>query len=432
MKKSIFIITSICITILSITALSLFFYQKELPPIKVGILHSMTGSMAISEIPVMQATLLAIEKINAHGGLLGRQVEAIVVDGKSDEITFEREAKRLIIEEKVSVIFGCWTSASRKTVLPIFEKYNHLLFYPVQYEGLEQSPNIIYMGAAPNQQIIPAVNWAIQRFGPRIYLMGSDYVFPHVANWLIKKQANALHASVVGEQYIPFNHYDVKKIIQEIKRLQPDFIMNTINGDANIAFFHALREEGLSAKDAPVISFSLGEAELAHMHDDQDITGHYAAWNYFQSIDSQENRDFIRAYQKKFGAQPLSDPMEAAWASVHLWAKAVKSAQTDNTESIRQSIVHQSILAPEGVLSIDKKTQHAWKKVRIGIIRANRQFETIWSSKNPIRPAPYPLIISKPEADMFLSQLYENWDQHWTQPVIKKKNNHFPMQKSQL
>ncbi len=415
-----FIRLSLAVMICCASLLGLWFvllYENELPPIKVGVLHSLTGTMAISEQPVMQATLLAIEQINAKGGLLGRQIEAVVVDGKSDGPTFARESERLITVEKVSVVFGCWTSASRKTVKPIFEKYNHLLFYPVQYEGLGQSPNIIYTGAAPNQQIIPAVSWVIKTFGPRIYLVGSDYVFPRVANWLIHKQAPLLQGEIVGERYLPLGGIDVASIIKDIQQLKPDVILNTINGDSNIAFFHALNEVGITAKDIPVLSFSIGEAELAQMHDD-NTTGHYAAWNYFQSIDNQQNRDFIHAYQTRFGKDmPVSDPMEAAWSGVHLWAKAVQSAQTDDHKVIRQTISHQSMVAPEGVISIDEKTQHAWKTVRIGKIRADGQFDILWSSNAPVRPDPYPALVSKDEADKFLQQLYEGWNQHWARPL---------------
>jgi len=410
--------------------------QDELPPIKVGILHSLTGTMAISEKPVMQATLLAIEQINADGGLLGRKIEAVVVDGKSDWPTFAREAERLIVEEKVSVVFGCWTSASRKTVKPVFEQYNHLLFYPVQYEGLEQSPNIIYTGAAPNQQIIPAVTWALQKFGPRVYLVGSDYVFPRVANWLIGKQVPALNGEIVGERYVPLGSKDVQAIIQDIQQLKPDLILNTINGDSNIALFQALHDADLTAEQAPVISFSIGESELAQMqHEHTHVqsahhasahhaTGHYAAWNYFQSIDNQHNRDFIQAYQSRFGQDAsLSDPMEAAWSGVHLWAKAVQAAQTDDYQVIRQTIAHQSMMAPEGVISIDKRTQHAWKTARIGRIRADGQFDVLWSSQQPLRPDPYPALVTREQADIFLQQLYRGWGNNWALPASAASSN---------
>ncbi len=406
--------------------------DSEPLPIKVGILHSLTGTMAVSEIPVMQATLLAVEQINAQGGLLGRKVEAIVVDGKSDWPTFAREAERLIVEEKVSVVFGCWTSACRKTVKPIFEKHKHLLFYPVQYEGLEQSPNIISMGAAPNQQIIPALSWSIETFGPRIYLIGSDYVFPHVANLLINKLAPILEGSVIGEHYLPLGSTDFAKTIKEIKQLKPDVIINTINGDSNFAFFRALSVAGITVDDTPVLSFSIGETELANMQKQHNTIGHYAAWNYFQSINSPENDYFINTYQLRFGKDlPVSDPMEAAWIGVQLWASAVKTAQTDNTGIVLRASLNQSILAPEGIISIDNHTQHAWKTIRIGKIQADGQFEIVWSSTEPIRPAPYPLLFSKFEAENFLDQLYKEWDENWAYQTNQEEENKTQLGESQ-
>ena len=402
--------------LLSFTLLAFAFYpEKEPSPIKVGILHSLTGTMAISEKPVMQATLLAIEEINKQGGLLGRQVAPVIIDAKSDWDTFAKQAKYLITQEKVSVIFGCWTSASRKRVKTIVEKYQHLLFYPVQYEGLETSPNIIYMGAAPNQQIMPVVSWSIQNFGPRIYLVGSDYVFPRVANWLIHKQAPLLQGAIIGETYMPLGATDMTQVITDLQHLKPDMVINSINGDSNIAFFTALQEASITANDIPIISLSIGETELLKIHEITNIKGHYAAWNYFQSIDTPENKTFVQHFQARYGQNlAVSDPMEAAWNGVHLWAQAVLSAQTDNTATVRQTIRHQSFAAPEGIVSVDNRSQHTWKTARIGQIQENGQFNILWSSTHPIRPMPYPPIVSKQEADNYLHQLYLGWHNHWS------------------
>ncbi|MDQ7059127.1 MAG: urea ABC transporter substrate-binding protein [Ghiorsea sp.] len=386
-----------------------FYPEKESPPIKVGILHSLTGTMAISEKPVMQATLLAIEEINAQGGLLGRQIKPVIIDGQSDGDTFAKQAEYLITQENVRVIFGCWTSASRKRVKPIVEKYQHLLFYPVQYEGLETSPNIIYMGATPNQQIIPAVSWSIQEFGPRIYLIGSDYVFPRVANWLINKQAPLLQSAIIGEHYIPLGTTDMTQVIADLEHLKPDVVINSINGDSNIAFFSALQKAGITANDIPVMSLSIGEAELSKILETTNIQGHYAAWNYFQSIDTPENKTFIQTYQSRYAKNlPVSDPMEAAWNGVHLWAQAVVSAQTDDTATVRQTIRHQSFTAPEGIISVDSRSQHTWKTARIGQVQGDGQFHILWSSAQPIRPMPYPPLVSKQEAEQ-LSQPTLPW-----------------------
>ncbi|MDQ6977478.1 MAG: urea ABC transporter substrate-binding protein, partial [Ghiorsea sp.] len=313
------------------------------------------------------------------------------------------------------VIFGCWTSASRKRVKPIVEKYQHLLFYPVQYEGLETSPNIIYMGATPNQQIIPAVSWSIQEFGPRIYLIGSDYVFPRVANWLINKQAPLLQSAIIGEHYIPLGATDMTQVIADLQHLKPDVVINSINGDSNIAFFSALQKAGITANDIPVMSLSIGEAELSKILETTNIQGHYAAWNYFQSIDTPENKTFIQTYQSRYAKNlPVSDPMEAAWNGVHLWAQAVVSAQTDDTVTVRQTIRHQSFTAPEGIISVDSRSQHTWKTARIGQVQGDGQFQILWSSAQPIRPMPYPPLVSKQEAENYLNQLYLGWNKHWS------------------
>lgn len=267
-------------------------------PIKVGVLHSLTGTMAISATSVCDATLLAIEELNAAGGVLGRRIEPVVADGKSDWPTFASEAERLITREHVAVVFGCWTSAGRKTVKPIFEKHDHLLFYPVQYEGLEQSPNIIYTGAAPNQQILPAVKWSFDHLGRRFFLVGSDYVFPRTANAIIKAQVTALGGEIVGEEYLRLGSSEAAAVVQKIVQARPTVILNTINGDSNVAFFAALRGAGITPARIPTVSFSLAEGELRHM-DARTMAGDYAAWNYFQSVDSPENRRFVEAFRAR-------------------------------------------------------------------------------------------------------------------------------------
>ncbi|MDQ6992676.1 MAG: urea ABC transporter substrate-binding protein [Mariprofundus sp.] len=388
--------------------------EKNRSPIRVGVLHSLTGTMAISEKPVVDATLLAIAQINQAGGLLGRKIEAIVVDGKSDAAVFGREAERLIVQEHVAAIFGCWTSASRKNVKQVVEKYHHLLFYPLQYEGFEASPNIIYMGAVPNQQIIPAVHWALTHLGKRIYLIGSDYVFPRVANWLIRKQVQLQGGTIVGERYLLLGTQDVDATVREIAALKPDVILNTINGDSNLAFFHALAQAGMTAQDWPVMSFSMGEAEVASMKNKLPMQGYYAAWSYFQSIDSVENRTFIAAFKQKYGDERvLSDPMEAAWVGVQLWADAVRNANTDSAAVVSQTIQHRSMHAPEGTVSIDHATHHLWKKSLVGKLLADGQFEIVWSSEKPIAPEPYPSFVSKLAAKQYMTTLQQGWSGRW-------------------
>lgn len=385
--------------------------QKE--SIKVGVLHSLSGTMAISETDVKNATLMAIDEINAQGGLLGRQIEPIVVDGKSDWGTFAKVADSLITQAKVEVIFGCWTSASRKTVKPVFEKHNHLLFYPVQYEGVEQSPNIVYTGAAPNQQIIPAVKWNADNHGKRFFLVGSDYVFPRTANEIIKEQVKGLEGEILGEEYIKLGSKDVSKAVAQIIATKPDVILNTINGDTNIEFFKELRKAGITPQTIPTMSFSIAEAELLSMNT-KEMVGDYTAWNYFQSINSKNNIAFVKRFQDKYGKNKVTDdPIEAGYFGVYLWAEAVKQAGETSPTAVRANLAEQSYEAPEGLVYIDGTTQHTWKPVRIGQIREDGQFNIVWDSERPVRPVPFPNYHTKAEWDLFLYQLYTGWKNNW-------------------
>jgi urea transport system substrate-binding protein len=387
------------------------------PPIKVGILHSLTGTMAISEKPVVEATLLAIEEINERGGVLGRPVEAVLEDGASDGTTFARRADKLITQDQVCTVFGCWTSASRKTVKPLFEKHDHLLFYPVQYEGLEQSPNIVYTGAAPNQQILPAVKWCCSFLNKkRLFLVGSDYVFPRCAHAIIRDQAAALGGQVVGEEHLLLGSQEATALVKKIAAAQPDIILNTINGDTNVAFFRALRAEGITSENIPTISFSIAEEELITLSV-QDVVGDFAAWNYFMSIDRPQNHEFVRRFQAKYGRHRLtSDPMEAAYVGVHLWAQAVQAARSVDVRAIRQAIQGQRFDAPEGPVQIDPATQHTFKTVRIGRISEDRRFEVVYTSETPIAPVPYPPTRTQQAWDDFVADLHLGWGGQWANP----------------
>lgn len=416
MKK--IIIPLIIIVILAIAGLR--FYKSKISttiePIKVGILHSLTGTMAISEKSVVDSTLMAIEEINLKGGLLGRRIDALVVDGRSDWPTFAEEAEKLITVEKVDVVFGCWTSASRKTVKPIFEKNNHLLFYPVQYEGLEQSPNIIYTGAAPNQQIIPAVKWSFDNLGKRFFLIASDYVFPRSANAIIKDQASTLGAKIVGEEYILLGSNNVEDAILKIAEIKPDVILNTLNGDTNIAFFRELRKAGITSDKIPTMSFSIAEEELRTMGV-SDIVGNYACWNYFQNVDSEENNDFVKRFKVKYGSnRVVGDPMEAGYFGVYLWAQAVNKVGSVSVNRVVKALKRQSFQAPEGLVYIDHSNNHTWKMVRVGKVTHDGQFDIVWDSGIPVQPVPYPASRSKSEWDEFLEKLYEMWDEKWANP----------------
>jgi len=373
--------------------------------------------MAISEKPVVDATLLAIAELNERGGVLGREVEAVVEDGASDGPTFARLAEKLIAQDRVCTVFGCWTSASRKTVKPIVEAHDHLLFYPVQYEGLELSPNIVYLGAAPNQQIIPAVKWCCAFLNKRrLFLVGSDYVFPRCANAVIRDQAAGLGAEVVGEEYVLLGSQDVNEAVKKIVAARPDVVLNTLNGDSNVGFFRALRAFGITPEQVPTISFSIAEEELSSLRG-QDVAGDYAAWSYFMTVDRPENREFVRRFQARYGRhRVVTDPMEAAYCGVHLWAQAVQKAGTDDVRAIRAAIKGQRFDAPEGPIQVDPATQHTAKIGRIGKILASGRFEEVYSSVQPIPPLPYPDTRSRAAWDEYLADLHRRWGGRWENP----------------
>ncbi len=384
--------------------------------IKVGVLHSLTGTMAISERSVVDSTLMAIEELNQKGGVLGKKIVPIVVDGKSDWPTFAAEAEKLIEEEEVSAVFGGWTSASRKTMKPVFEEHNHLLFYPVQYEGLEKSPNIVYTGAAPNQQVLPAVDWAHENLGTTYFLVGSDYVFPRSANEIMKGKIDELGGKVCGEEYAFLGSTDFESIVKKIVETQPDVILNTVNGDSNLAFFNELRSQGVTPETIPTISFSIAEDEIVSLNA-KDMAGDYTAWNYFQSIDSHDNQNFVSNFKEKYGEHRVTDdPMEAGYIGVHLFAKAVEKAGSDDVNAIRDAIPGLTFAAPEGIVGVNPENQHLSKVVRIGQILEDGQFKIVASSDVPIHPIPFPDYKTQQEWESFLNDLYQTWDQNWSNP----------------
>ena len=373
--------------------------------------------MAISERSVVDATLLAIDEINEAGGVLGRPVEAVIEDGESDWPTFAAKAEKLISEHVVCTLFGCWTSASRKTVLPVLKKHDHLLFYPVQYEGLEESPNIVYTGAAPNQQIIPAVKWCVTALKrKRFFLVGSDYVFPRCANAIIRDTVASQGGEIVGEEYLLLGESDASAIVERIVAAEPDVILNTINGDSNISFFRALRAAGVTSEKTPTVSFSISEEELSNLSA-KDIVGDYAAWNYFQSVDRPQNREFVNRFHARYGShRVISDPMEAAYTAVHLWAAATREAGIDDVKAIREAVKHQEFAAPGGEVRIDPQTQHSSKVFRVGRITPEGTFEIVFSSESPIAAMPYPNTRSKADWDSFLLDLQLGWGGQWANP----------------
>ncbi|PWV95973.1 urea-binding protein [Paenibacillus cellulosilyticus] len=357
--------------------------------IKVGILHSLSGTMSISEVSVKDAEMMAIEEINAKGGVLGKQIEPVIEDGASDWPTFAEKARKLLSEDKVATVFGGWTSASRKAMLPVFEELNGLLWYPVQYEGLESSPNIFYTGATTNQQIVPAVTWLLENRGKKFYLLGSDYVFPRTANKIIKEQLKAEGGELVGEEYTPLGHTDYSTIITKIKEAKPDVVFNTLNGDSNVAFFKQLKDAGITSKDLTTLSVSVAEEEIRGIGADV-LTGHLAAWNYYETTDTPQNKTFVENYKKKYGNDRVTaDPIEAGYDAVYLWAAAVEKAGATDVVKVKEAAKGLEWDAPEGKVKIDGETQHLYKTVRIGEVQSGGMFKELWNSGDPVKPDPY-------------------------------------------
>ncbi|MDB5815257.1 MAG: branched-chain amino acid transporter, periplasmic amino acid-binding protein [Rhodocyclales bacterium] len=375
--------------------------------IKVGVLHSLSGTMAISETVLKDTVLMAIDEINAKGGLLGKKLEPVVVDPASNWPLFAEKARQLISNDKVAVTFGCWTSVSRKSVLPVFEELNSLLFYPVQYEGEELSKNVFYTGAAPNQQAIPAVEYLMSKDGgsaKRFVLLGTDYVYPRTTNKILRSflHSKGVTDDDIMEEYTPFGHSDYQTIIAKIKKFSSEgkktAVVSTINGDSNVPYYKELGNQGLKATDVPVVAFSVGEEELRGV-DAKPLVGHLAAWNYFMSIKNPTNDAFIKkwsAYAKAHNIpghkdKPLTnDPMEATYIGVNMWAQAVTKAKSTDTDKVIAAMAGQTFKAPGGFTStMDAKNHHLHKPVFIGEIKADGQFKVVWKTPGPIKAQPW-------------------------------------------
>ncbi|MFD6755870.1 MULTISPECIES: urea ABC transporter substrate-binding protein [Micromonospora] len=357
--------------------------------VKVGLLNSLSGTMAISEVTVRDSIMLAIEEINTAGGVLGKKIQPVGEDGASDWPTFAEKAEKLIREDRVAAVFGCWTSASRKAVKPVFEKHKALLFYPVQYEGLEQSPYIFYTGATTNQQIVPGLDYLKAQGAKSLYLVGSDYVFPRTANKIIKAYAEANGMTVLGEDYAPLGSTEFGTITNKVKSSGADAVFNTLNGDSNVAFFKEYKSAGLTATSMPVVSVSIAEEEVKSIGT-QYLEGQLTAWNYYQTTPGAANEKFVAAYKAKYGKdKPTSDPMEAAYVSVYLWKAMVEKAGTFEVEQVRKASDGITFEAPEGLVTVDGATQHIAKTARVGKVGPDGLITEVWNSGKPITPDPY-------------------------------------------
>ncbi len=368
-----------------------FSYADE-DTIKVGVLHSLSGTMAISETTLKDTVLMMIEEQNKKGGLLGKKLEPVVVDPASNWPLFAEKTRELLAKEKVDVIFGCWTSVSRKSVLPVIEELNGLMFYPVQYEGEESSKNVFYTGAAPNQQAIPAVDYLMNDIGAeRWVLLGTDYVYPRTTNKILEAylKAKGVKEEDIMINYTPFGHSDWQGIVSDVKKFgstgKKTAVVSTVNGDANIPFYKELGNQGISAEDIPVVAFSVGEEELSGF-DTAPLVGHLAAWNYFQSVESEENEAFIASWKEYIGddKRVTNDPMEATYIGFKMWAKAVEKVQTTDVDAVEQALIGVAVPNLTGGIAVMNANHHLSKPVLIGEIQEDGQFEVVWETPDTV------------------------------------------------
>jgi urea transport system substrate-binding protein len=357
--------------------------------VKIGFLNSLSGTMAISEKTVFDALTLAAEEINADGGVLGKQLEVVSEDGQSEPTVFAEKAQKLISSDCVAAVFGGWTSASRKAMLPVFESNDSLLFYPVQYEGLEASDNIFYTGATTNQQIIPGLDYLKEQGVTKLFLVGSDYVFPRTANKIINAYAEANDIEIVGEEYAPLGHTDFVTIVGKVRGSGADAVFNTLNGDSNVAFFKEYKNVGLDAETMPVLSVSIAEEEVGGIGVD-NIEGQLTAWNYYQTVESETNAAFVQAFKERYGENRVtSDPMEAAYTSLYLWKGMVEEAESFDVAAIQEAADGITFDAPEGTVTVNGENHHIAKTAYIGEIRSDGLIYSVWESDGPIEPDPY-------------------------------------------
>jgi urea transport system substrate-binding protein len=396
--------TGTALVLPGLTASNIVFAQDK-TPIKIGVLHSLSGTMAISETALKNTVLMTIEEINGKGGVMGRPLEVVIVDPASNWPLFAEKGRQLLSQDKVAATFGCWTSVSRKSVLPVYEELNGLLFYPVQYEGEELSRNVFYTGAAPNQQAIPAVEYLMGKGGgnaKRWVLLGTDYVYPRTTNKILRAflKSKGVAEKDIDESYTPFGHADYQTIVANVKKFSAGgrtAVISTINGDSNVPFYKELGNQGLKAKDVPVVAFSVGEEELRGI-DTKPLVGHLAAWNYFMSVKNPENEKFIKTYKawatknKIANASSVvtNDPMEATYVGMYMWKQAVEKAKSLEVDKVRPAVYGQTFKAPSGfTLTMDKSNHHLHKPVMIGEIQGNGQFSVVYKTKDPIRANPW-------------------------------------------
>jgi urea transport system substrate-binding protein len=410
MRRRWLVLVVIAVLGLAAGAVALMVPWGERAPILVGLLHSKTGPWAVAEQSMLEAELLAIEEINAAGGLLGRRVRAVEADGRSDAPTFARQAQRLIHDDKVSVLIGCWASEARRAVRPVVEEAQHLLIYPPQYEGLEESPNIVYTGGPANQQIIPTVGWCCDvRKARKFFLIGSESIHARAAGAVVKDVLKTRQAELVGEAYLGVDtggvRDDVNDAVGRIERAAPDVVISTVEGADSPAFYGQLRRAGITPDRVPVLSFSLDEEGVRGLPI-ANVVGQYAAWDYFQSLDGAGNREFVRKFKAKYGSdRVVDDNLQIAYQSVRVWAETVDDVETADVQAVNHAIIRQSLNAPEGIITIDSENRHGWRPYYLGRVRPDGQFDIVWSLTRSIRPIPFPASRTQAEWEALLEDI---------------------------
>jgi urea transport system substrate-binding protein len=383
-------------------------------PIKVGALHSLTGTLRVSEQPLVDALQLAVEEINEAGGVLGRPLKLVTEDGRSREEVFAQRAHKLLVEDQVAAVFGCWTSGSRKRVGAECAAHDRLLLYSTTHEGLEEQPSVFYVGGAPNQVLLPVPRWAYAELGKRrFYLVGSESVYSRASHAILADELRRLGAVVVGQDYAPLGETDFAAVVGRIRASKADMVLNTVDGNSNLALFQALRKGGIKPAKVPTVWFNVGEHELQYL-DVSRMVGDYSSASYFQSVPGQVNQEFLKRFRARYGpTRTVNDPMEASYSAVYLWKQAVEAAGSTQTATVRAALKGQQFDAPEGRIRIDPATQYAWRTARIGQVTGERQLKVVWQSPEPLRPRPFPATRTPEAWKGFLGELYAKWGERW-------------------
>ena len=389
--------------------------RRSLPPIRLGLLHSQTGPLAASEKSILDAEVLAIKEINAAGGIGGRQVVYSFPDCRSDARVFAAEARRLIDQEKVAALFGCWTSESRKAVVPVLDELNSLLFFPGNFEGIERSPRVIYAGGAANQSVLPAIRWAYDKLNARkFFVVGLEEVWSRTSAEIAKDGVKASGAELVGESYSTQMNPNIEAMVEAIQQKKPDVVLSFLYGEGNLSFYTAMRRAGMPPEKMPIIAYGFAEEE-ARRFPQGDILNQYAAWNYFQSIDRRENLEFIQKFRHEYDSnRVVSDPMVAAYNSIKFWAQAAREVGPNDTAALVANLLRQSMDAPDGIVTIDGESQAFWRPFHIGRFQGNGQFEVVWSIEKPIRPVLFVGTRSSEQWKRFVDGLKASWGGRWS------------------